>query len=218
MNCVVLHQACIGLREKSLVLLLVGVNLRISKYLMTYSNNFAMNTQGKVLFSDTFSNVGLFSEGYSVVEKNGTEYIVNKYGQKVFDGELYYNSIVQSAKSYISQRQWVSTSDFFQNGVIQFTQRISVSGDRTITYGFCNTKGTILLEPVWDKIYSFSDGLARVETKSSSGKPLFGYVYAKGNIVIKPQYDKASDFSDGFAIVWMDSTWYIINKSGQVIF
>lgn len=177
----------------------------------------AINTQGKTLFSASYDEVGHFSEGYAVVEKGDDRYIINKNGKKVFNAVLI-DKFIPYGSSYISQSQDVYTTDYFQNGLISVTQFFWQGRSYTKTEGLCNTKGTLVLDCVWKRVYPFSDGLARVETESSSGKPLFGYVNKTGTLVIKEQYDKAGDFSDGYAIVWKGSTWYIINKTGKVVF
>ncbi len=67
-------------------------------------------------------------------------------------------------------------------------------------WGFKDAQGAVVVKPVYDTVYSFSDGMARVRNKSGK-KHVYGYVNAAGKEVIKPKYIAATDFEDGVAIV-----------------
>ncbi len=63
-------------------------------------------------------------------------------------------------------------------------------------WGFKNAQGTVVVKPVYDTVYSFSDGMARVMKKDK-----YGYIDRTGKVVIKIQYTAATDFEDGVAAV-----------------
>ncbi len=67
-------------------------------------------------------------------------------------------------------------------------------------WGFKNAQGAVVVKSVYDTVYSFSDGMARVRNKSGK-KHMYGYVNATGKEVVKPKYIAATDFEDGVAIV-----------------
>ena len=57
-------------------------------------------------------------------------------------------------------------------------------------FGLINTAGEIVIKPQFDRVYSFSEGLAWVKI---GGK--YGFINPTGEVVIKPQFDDARDFS-----------------------
>ena len=60
--------------------------------------------------------------------------------------------------------------------------------------------GTIVINPQFDSVGSFSDGLAAVRSGDArTGK--WGFIDKTGRIVINPQFGLADSFSDGLARV-----------------
>lgn len=114
-------------------------------------------------------------------------------------------------------------------------------------YGFIDAQGQLIIQPRFDWVKSFSEGLAAVEENSQtkyidvSGKAVFtvasgrvrsfseglaavmfgrnyGYIDRKGNVVIKPQFETAFDFHEGLARVKLNGDWAFIDKSGRTVF
>ena len=65
---------------------------------------------------------------------------------------------------------------------------------------------------IFENIYNFSDGLARIK---QNGK--YGYIDKSGKIVILPQFDETSDFSDGMAVIKKNDKYGYIDKNGSII-
>lgn len=63
----------------------------------------------------------------------------------------------------------------------------------------------------YEKIYEFSEGLARVQNKE--GK--YGYVDRKGNLCISFQFDDAEPFSNGLAVIAVGGKYGYIDKNGE---
>ena len=61
---------------------------------------------------------------------------------------------------------------------------------------------SIGIEPKYDEVLFFKDGLAPVAIVKKDGKKQYGYINRKGKLVIKPQFDEANTFSDGKAMVF----------------
>lgn len=89
-------------------------------------------------------------------------------------------------------------------------------------YGMLDTNGTILLQPIYDKLHCFNDGLAAYLGKE--GK--WGFLDRSGKVVVKPQFtslainDKRPSlhpFNDGLAAVGTEKGWGYINKEGDVV-
>lgn len=69
------------------------------------------------------------------------------------------------------------------------------------------------IQPRFDWVSNFSDGLARVKI---DGK--YGYIDKYGDFVIKPQFDEADDFSEGLASVWISGqNRGYIDKTGRFV-
>lgn len=68
-------------------------------------------------------------------------------------------------------------------------------------YGFIDKTGKIVVEPQFQGVYEFSDGLARIYT---SGEFNTGYIDETGKIVIEPRFDIGGNFSEGFVWVGFD--------------
>lgn len=68
-------------------------------------------------------------------------------------------------------------------------------------YGFIDKFGNIVIEPRFQGVYDFSDGLAKIYT---NGEFNTAYIDETGEIVIEPKFDIGSNFSEGFAWVGFD--------------
>ena len=63
-------------------------------------------------------------------------------------------------------------------------------------WGFADSTGKMVIDPIFDFTYGFSEGLAAVKVR---GK--WGYINPESEIVIKLQFDDAWPFSEGLAAV-----------------
>lgn len=113
---------------------------------------------------------------------------------------------------------------YFTNGFSSFRQNGKV--------GLVNTKGKIILEPLYYEVGTFSDGLCAffVEDELSDDYHKIGYVDANGNIVITPKSGDFGlfsgdsfdyDFHEGFALYRIQDNKYnqfygFLNKKGEV--
>ncbi len=80
-------------------------------------------------------------------------------------------------------------------------------------WGFLNEAGAIVIDPVFDDVNSFSEGLAAVNLKGR-----WGYADPKGKIVIPASYKSAWAFHEGWArIKPFDSADCFINSSGKLL-
>ena len=115
---------------------------------------------------------------------------------------------------------------------------------KTTKYGSINHSGAIVIQPMFDKDFEFSDELASVSVNDKWGfidkkgnwviQPMFdyacafsdelarvivndkwGYIDKKGNWVIQPMYDDAENFSDELALVRVNDKWGYIDKKGN---
>lgn len=79
-------------------------------------------------------------------------------------------------------------------------------------FGFMDSVGRVVVDPIYEAASCFSDGLARVRLNGT-----YGFVNAKGQLVISNQHATATDFSDGFAVVSDNGSMGVIDKRGNTV-
>jgi len=79
--------------------------------------------------------------------------------------------------------------------------------------GFINNKGEWVIEPSYDKVRAFVNGLAPVAKDKK-----WGYIDTTGKVVIPLKFRDAEIFSnDGLAPIKNDKLWGFINTSGEQV-
>lgn len=97
----------------------------------------------------------------------------------------------------------------------KWVRRLSFIMAIALVISFFNV-GEIMAKPKYDKIYSFSNGMAVVRVgDEETGK--YGYINDKGKTVIQPIYDTAIDFHNGRAIVSKNKKFLVVDKNGKVV-
>jgi len=83
-------------------------------------------------------------------------------------------------------------------------------------WGFIDSSGKIAIEPTFDYVESFSEGLAPFK-QIINGKDKFGYINPKGEIIIPAKFEDAREFSEGLAVVRINGKDGYINATGEFI-
>jgi hypothetical protein len=76
--------------------------------------------------------------------------------------------------------------------------------------GFVDVTGKVIVEPKYDEVYPFSNGLALVKSGDK-----FGFIDRNGTEVIRPQFDNACSFSEELAAVKISGKYGYIDKEGR---
>lgn|GEM_PF-2692943 len=98
------------------------------------------------------------------------------------------------------------------NNPIIVSLKIASSGVRT-KYGLIDKTGKVILEPKYDYIYGYSDGLAKAKLDD---KIIF--IDVNGKVAIEPQFREVGDFNNGLAAVKDNNDKYgFIDKTGKVV-
>lgn len=84
-------------------------------------------------------------------------------------------------------------------------------------YGFYTQEGVLAIEPRFETVSDFNEGLAVAIDWVDSITRLYGFIDKQGNFVIKPQYDYAYPFYNGHAIVKAYERYGMINRKNKVV-
>ena len=79
-------------------------------------------------------------------------------------------------------------------------------------WGAYDKKGNLVIEPQFDGLWHFYEGVANFRSKEK-----YGFVDKNGEIVIDPRFDYASQFSNGLAYVELEGKAGFIDKNGIVV-
>jgi hypothetical protein len=97
-------------------------------------------------------------------------------------------------------------------------------------FGFIDRQGRFVIEPTFDHVWPFTDGLARVNIggKWSHGSKAalhtlnrvkggrWGFVDGRGRIAVPLEYDDARHFKEGRAAVLKDGKWGFVDREGRI--
>lgn len=180
--------------------------------------------RGNLVIPGPFYFAGEFRDGLALVEINRKYGFINTSGKVVilpqFQKVMPFEE--DSSGKYVFFQRGVSGGvpggDFFRpvsevgefsEGLAGFRQSGEGGG-----YGFIDTTGKIAIEPDFEAVGPFSEGLAKVKV---NGK--WGFINKTGKLVIPAKYLKVDDFSEGLALVnqFVDRSDFI-DPTGAVAF
>lgn len=91
---------------------------------------------------------------------------------------------------------------------------------RIVKWGLINEIGKIVVNPIFDNIENFSEGLAVASTGIGNFSTC-GYIDKTGKYVIEPKFAKCNSFKNGIAYVEAQnggSEKFVIDRTGKIIF
>ncbi|EFS2175116.1 WG repeat-containing protein, partial [Campylobacter coli] len=86
--------------------------------------------------------------------------------------------------------------------------RVKIDGQ----WSFLDKNGEFAIEPKFDYVWSFGEGLVAVKL---NGK--WGFIDKNGEFVIEPKFDDTRSFWEGLAGVKLNGKWGFIDKSGKIV-
>jgi hypothetical protein len=171
----------------------IGVNHIDKGYVMTMLNSLygIVNLKSGKVIEPKYTSIVLMDTYIR------TSAIVN--GKEKF-GILFYNGkLIEPAYDWIHHFQSVQ-------GVIGM---VEINGK----FGLIGADGKYVLEPKYDEIREFNDGLAHVKLGNK-----YGYLKADGSFLTAIEYDDITAFNRGMAYVQKDGKWGIMNPDGSYKF
>lgn len=181
-----------------------------------------IDKKGKVVISFQFDDAHWdgFSEGLAAVKVGDKWGFINKTGKfeikpqflevglpfkggfaGVHENEWSWSTIDRTGKILEGVNVWDST---YHDGRMLFY--------KDSKFGFKDEENNIVVEPVYDIVYDYSEGLAAVKQGE-----LWGFIDKDGKEIIPFQYVNVHSFEDGIAVVQKESSWewVALDKSGK---
>ncbi|MEM6261251.1 MAG: WG repeat-containing protein [Bacteroidota bacterium] len=170
------------------------------------------DTRGNIVVKMEYQEAGQFKEGKARVKLHGKWGFINRNGDRViplkyddcgsFKGGIAPVKVgmkwgfINSGGYEFIQPQFDYAYGFSDNGLARvvvgpagFTREGIPSGG---SYGLINAQGSWVLEPVFDFIGPFLEGMAQVRIGDS-----IGFINRDGNLTVTPRYAAAFDFNGG---------------------
>lgn len=199
-----------------------------------------IDSSGQFLIEPKFDEAYRFDSGLARVKANGKWSFINPTGQIVFTPKFDAVGDFQEGLARVGIGQYkepVHSSDHKKDEVLVDNTKILVG-----KYGFVGTTGEVVIEPQFDRVGDFLEGLVKIaignyiyvdrelskilkqcgtkhdkgQLYSFSGK--YGYADKTGKIVIRPEFQKLSDFENGLAIFRKNNIDGFIDKTGREVF
>ena len=103
--------------------------------------------------------------------------------------------------------QWEDADDFYEG-----LAKVAATREGQSVYGFIDSRGQWVVEPMYEKAGRFSAGFAIVCKNDR-----YGYVDTKGKEIISCQFEDVGSFHNGFAAVKQGGWTGFIDTSGRVV-
>jgi hypothetical protein len=215
-----------------------------------------INRKGEYVINPQFQEADFFREGLARVRSSdGKIGFINSDGKyeipAQYKSTTYFSNglaFVVSECSYpvcIDKSGEIKFSLKQVQSVFSFHEGLALIYTTERKYGAVNKAGETVINPQFDLVCHFSEGLARIRQESKDGfidrsgkiiiNPQFddvrdfhngravfsngnqkGYIDTKGNYVINPQFDDAEDFSEGMAGIKSGREYGYINEDGKI--
>ncbi len=98
----------------------------------------------------------------------------------------------------------------------------AVFKDKSGSHGYISPEGKVIIPAQYKDAKPFSEGIALVKTKKSTGEIRYGFIDKTGNFISEPVYFSAGEFKDGLALVRMkcktgELRYGYVDKTGKTV-
>lgn len=199
-----------------------------------------LSKHGRYIIPNQFLFVGEYENGLSLVatsvDGTYTKESLREYGYMDLEG-----NVVLSACSYISKQldgisvicrygKWgfyaieqltttlvkgVSFLGLLHNDLAKVNFGGTFTNNKVIggKWGFVNRNGEIVINPEYDYVFNFSEGIAAVKVGDK-----YGFIDTTGVLIVPCEYDEVeSSFEDGEGKLVKGDKVYVFNRSGEMV-
>jgi hypothetical protein len=197
-----------------------------------------INKAGKIVIKSPQFKLGqeykivssIFIDGISLIEVNNKYGFINKTGKVVipviFDSTKFFNEGLAPVKQDTKYGNTLNLKYKSPNDKTILLKNPNgkwESIDKTVLlrqngkWGFIDKTGNYVIEPRFDAIDNFSEGLAPVKINDEYGIDKWGFIDKNGYPIIDPKFEDAGKFQDGLAPIMLDNKVGYINKKGEIV-
>ncbi len=180
-----------------------------------------INTKGAVAITPQFNGAGGFRYGRAIVILGDRYGFIDRDGKYIssptfrwavpFSGDWTPVQTSDGTFALVDRSGKVVVLDKVQQLGYSLTARIipAASGGK---WGFIDTTGKWVIDPQFEEVKYFADGLAPVRV---GGR--WGYIDQKGKFIVNPQYDRGFEFSEGLAWFENGGKFGFVDSKGRVV-
>lgn len=190
-----------------------------------------VDTRGNVVIEPDFDRQPTqFHEGFALVQDRQGDYtFINRKGEEVSDEYEAATPFSQGLAFVVEEDEHpVAINTKFEVAfemedatiVGAFSEGLAKFADEDGKWGFVDKKGNVVIEPEWDNVGSFKDGLAVVvEANEARGLARLGFIDKTGATVIDldDDYDGMLSFNEGLAGFSEGDGWGFMDEKGEEV-
>ena len=202
-----------------------------------------IDSHGDIVLANQYVNISKYSEGYGAifktlgVDNNGKKIsvlgLIDRKGNEILPIQYSYIGKVSEGKVVlmkdkiwqlydIKTGQMLTLPDVSYLGICkEGVCRYNIGGNFDLnslktkggTWGYLDINGKVVINPKYENIYAFSEGIAAVRENQK-----WGFINKEGNIIVSCEYDKVeSSFKDGEGKLARDGKVFIFDKTGKLL-
>lgn len=158
-----------------------------------------INSEGTEILAPSYEFIGKRSESFSVIMRN------NSWG--LFSIQNHHITKIPGVTFLGPCKDHLCS---INEGVTYDKRNKKVIGGR---WGYISTDGQIVIEPVYERVYPFSEGIAAVKLNGR-----WGFIDTDGTVIVPCEYDEVErSFKDGKGELLEDNTVYVFDKNGTQV-
>lgn len=188
-----------------------------------------IDKEGNWIVEPIYEQVDDFNEGYVALKLDGLWGYADSNGEIIIphmfkEADPFYKG---TARVIYKGKNWYIDEDgnFVKECLEDYTNRQLRYSEGLATFecndkwGYLNEEKEVVIEPKYDYVESFSEGLAVaiVEINKNSYDQKYVYINTQGNLVIDDNFDGAFEFKDGIAMIEKGGVMGYIDKNGNYI-
>ena len=195
-----------------------------------------IDAKGDYVIKPRFYSIGKFSSNLAPVREDNLFGYINTSGKFIIPSKYDFALpfIDNLAKVYIKGKPFFidkSGNIIFQHDFIEFHtfegRNVTFALAKNEKYAVVNRSGEVLIEPIFEKVSHYTNGLAVVKMPSDDESSMFyGVLDAEGQYLVDfGEYDKIEPYVNGYAKVWIYDDSYleremqgVIDENGELIF